>query len=133
RCKACRRMYTVSAKSEPWAMPRANPRTRRSLEMAARIDFYFDFGSPNAYLAWKLVPVIEARIGPAFELKPALLGAIFKATGNQSPAVTLPGVPAKEAYEHLEMRRFVSRHGLTKFRFNPAFPINTLQMMRGAV
>lgn len=101
--------------------------------MAPRLDFYFDFGSPNAYLAWKVLPGIEQRLGTKVELKPALLGGIFKATGNQPPGVSLAGVPAKAAYERLEMERFIARHGLARFRFNPAFPINTLQMMRGAV
>ena len=101
--------------------------------MSDRIEFYFDFGSPNAYLAYKVVPEIEARLGKVFDLKPALLGGIFKATGNQSPAVTLAGVPAKAAYERRETERFVARHHLDRYRFNPAFPINTLQMMRGAV
>ncbi len=101
--------------------------------MADRIEFYFDFGSPNAYLAYKVIPEIEARLGKVFDLKPALLGGIFKATGNQSPAVTLAGIPTKAAYERREMDRFIARHGLSRFRFNPAFPINTLRMMRGAV
>jgi len=101
--------------------------------MTGRIDFYFDFGSPNAYLAYKVIPDIEQRLGPVFTLKPALLGGIFKATGNQSPAVTLANIPAKLAYERLETQRFVARHGLSKFRFNPHFPINTLQLMRGAM
>jgi 2-hydroxychromene-2-carboxylate isomerase len=103
------------------------------MTMAPRIEFYFDFGSPNAYLAYKVMPGIERRLGTRFELKPALLGGIFKATGNQSPAVTLAGVPAKAAYERRETDRFIARHGLTQFRFNPAFPINTLHMMRGAM
>jgi 2-hydroxychromene-2-carboxylate isomerase len=101
--------------------------------MVPTIEFYFDFGSPNAYLAYRVLPEMEARLNTKVELKPALLGGIFKATGNQSPAVTLAGVPAKAAYEALETRRFVARHGLTRYRFNPAFPINTLAMMRGAV
>ena len=101
--------------------------------MAPRIEFYFDFGSPNAYLAYKVMPSIERRLGTRFELKPALLGGIFKATGNQSPAVTLAGVPAKAAYEQRETQRFIARHNLTRFRFNPAFPINTLHMMRGTM
>jgi 2-hydroxychromene-2-carboxylate isomerase len=103
------------------------------MTMAPRIEFYFDFGSPNAYLAYKVMPAIERRLGTTFELKPALLGGIFKATGNQSPAVTLAGVPTKAAYERRETERFVARHDLTRFRFNPAFPINTLHMMRGAM
>lgn len=101
--------------------------------MIESIDFYFDFGSPNAYLSYKAIPSIEQRLGPVFRLKPALLGGIFKATGNQSPAVTLANIPAKRAYEQLETERFVARHGLTDYRFNPHFPINTLHMMRGVM
>lgn len=101
--------------------------------MTGHIDFYFDFGSPNAYLAYRAIPGIEQRLGPVFKLKPALLGGIFKATGNQSPAVTLANIPAKRNYERLETQRFIARHGLTGFRFNPHFPVNTLHMMRGAM
>jgi 2-hydroxychromene-2-carboxylate isomerase len=101
--------------------------------MAPPIEFYFDFGSPNAYLAYRVIPEIEERLKTKVEFKPALLGGIFKATGNQSPGVTLAGIPAKAAYEQLEAQRFIARHGLTRYRFNPAFPINTLQMMRGAM
>ena len=101
--------------------------------MAPRIEFYFDFGSPNAYLAYRVMPAIEERLGTKAALEPALLGGIFKATGNQSPAVTLAGVPAKAAYERCETERFIARHKLTQYRFNPAFPINTLHMMRGAM
>jgi len=101
--------------------------------MPPKLEFYLDFGSPNAYLSYRILPGIEARMGAKFEIKPALLGGIFKATGNQSPAVSLAGVPAKAAYESMETQRFVERHGLKAFSFNPAFPINTLQMMRGAV
>jgi 2-hydroxychromene-2-carboxylate isomerase len=101
--------------------------------MAPTLDFYFDFASPNAYLAYKVLPAIEQRLGAKFNLKPALLGGIFKATGNQSPIVALAGIPAKLAYERKEMERFIARRQLTKFRFNPAFPINTLHMMRCAM
>jgi 2-hydroxychromene-2-carboxylate isomerase len=101
--------------------------------MTAKIEFYFDFGSPNAYLSYKVMPGIEERLGTKFELKPALLGGIFKATGNQSPGITLAGIPTKAAYERKESDRFIAKHKLTKFRFNPAFPINTLQMMRGTM
>jgi 2-hydroxychromene-2-carboxylate isomerase len=98
-----------------------------------KAEFIFDFGSPNAYLAWKVIPEIEARTGAAFDAVPCLLGGIFKATGNQSPMTANANIPAKMAYEMLEMRRFIVRHGLTRFQMNPHFPINTLQMMRIAV
>jgi 2-hydroxychromene-2-carboxylate isomerase len=96
-------------------------------------EFIFDFGSPNAYLAHRVLPEIERRAGVKFSYTPCLLGGIFKATGNQSPMQANAGIPAKLAYDMLEIRRFIDRHGLVEFRMNPHFPINTLTMMRGAV
>ncbi|MBA3810854.1 MAG: 2-hydroxychromene-2-carboxylate isomerase [Caulobacteraceae bacterium] len=98
-----------------------------------QVEFQFDFGSPNAYLAHKLIPGIEARTGATFLYTPILLGGVFKATNNRSPMEAYAGVPAKLAYEALEMRRFVARHGLARFAPNPHFPVNTLMIMRGAV
>ena len=95
--------------------------------------FYFDFGSLNAYFAWRLLPEIEQRTGARFEQMPVLLGGIFKATGNRSPVEAYAGVPAKLAYEFREIDRFVARHGFDEFRMNPHFPVNTLTLMRGAV
>jgi 2-hydroxychromene-2-carboxylate isomerase len=101
--------------------------------MAARtVEFLFDFGSPNAYLAHRVIPAIEARSGAHFIYTPVLLGGVFKATGNRSPMEAYAGIPAKLAYEALETRRFVARHGLTRYRQNPHFPVNTLGIMRGA-
>ncbi|AAK22628.1 conserved hypothetical protein [Caulobacter vibrioides CB15] len=97
------------------------------------IDFIFDFGSPNAYLSWKLLPEIAARQGAAVRLIPCLLGGIFKATGNQAPMIAFGGVKGKMDYEMLETRRFIAAHGLTAFRFNPHFPVNTLLLMRGMI
>lgn len=95
--------------------------------------FYYDFGSLNAYLAWRLLPDIEQRTGARFEQIPVLLGGVFKATGNRSPVEAYASVPAKLAYEFREIDRFIARHGLDEFRMNPDFPINTLTLMRGAV
>ncbi len=94
--------------------------------------FLFDFGSPNAYLAHKVLPGIAQRTGATFTYVPVLLGGIFKATGNRSPMEAFAGIPAKLAYENLEMQRFIARHKLTAFRMNSHFPVNTLMMMRGA-
>lgn len=95
--------------------------------------FYFDFGSPNAYLAHRVLPGIEARTGVKFVYLPVLLGGLFKMTGNQSPMAAYAGVPSKLAYQRLEMKRFVEKHSLTEFKSNPHFPVNTLALMRGAV
>lgn len=98
-----------------------------------RIEFHFDFGSPNAYLAHRVIPAIEARTGATFEYVPVLLGGVFKATGNRSPMEAFAGIRNKPDYERREMERFIARHDLHEFRRNPHFPVNTLQIMRGAV
>ena len=101
--------------------------------VSKRLELIFDFGSPNAYLTLKVLPGILDRTGAELAVTPCLLGGIFKATGNKAPMVQYAGVPAKLAYENLEMRRFIERHGLTRFRLNPHFPVNTLLIMRGAI
>jgi 2-hydroxychromene-2-carboxylate isomerase len=95
--------------------------------------FYFDFGSPNAYFAHRLIPGIEQRTGARFRYVPVLLGGLFKLSGNQSPMTAFADIPNKLAYQHLEMERFIRKHGLAAFRMNPHFPVNTLMLMRGAV
>lgn len=97
------------------------------------VQILFDFGSPNAYLSHKLIPEIEARSAARFEYVPILLGGLFKLTNNRSPGETNAEIPNKRNYELLELQRFVRKHGLTAFRRNPFFPINTLQIMRAAV
>jgi 2-hydroxychromene-2-carboxylate isomerase len=98
-----------------------------------KAEFLFDFGSPNAYLAERVIPGIERRTGVKFEYVPVLLGGIFKLTNNRSPVEYLAGVKNKREFMELEMARFIRRHDITTFRKNPFFPVNTLQLMRGAV
>jgi 2-hydroxychromene-2-carboxylate isomerase len=98
-----------------------------------RVEFHFDFGSPNAYLAHLAIPDIERRTGAKFEYMPVLLGGVYKLTGNRSPAEAFAGIKNKPEYERLETERFIARHGITCFRRNPFFPVNTLTLMRGAI
>ncbi len=97
------------------------------------VEFQFDFGSPNAYLAELVLPGIEGRTGVKFNYVPVLLGGIFKATNNMSPFESLRGIRNKPEFQALETARFMRRHNITKFRPNPFFPVNTLMLMRGAV
>ena len=98
-----------------------------------KLEFHFDFGSPNAYLAELVLPEIEGRTGVKFEYVPVLLGGVYKATGNMSPFDSLRGIKNKPEYNALETQRFLRRHNITKFQSNPFFPVNTLMLMRGAV
>jgi 2-hydroxychromene-2-carboxylate isomerase len=101
--------------------------------MNPQVDFLFDFGSPNAYYAHKVIPKIEARTGVTFTYVPVLLGGIFKLTGNQPPMIAFGNIKNKMPYEQIETRRFVKKHAITTFKFNPNFPVNTLALMRMAV
>ena len=94
--------------------------------------FIFDFGSPKTYLVYKLLPGIEKRTNTKAEYVPVLLGGIFKSNNNVSPIESFKTVPAKGKYDDLDTTRFVKKHDIA-FNFNSNFPINTLNLMRGAI
>ena len=96
--------------------------------MGKEVEFYFDVGSPAAYLAWTQLPRIAQEAGATIAYKPFLLGGVFQATGNRSPME----VPAKGKYMQGDLERHARRYGVP-FRHNPHFPINTLTLMRGAL
>jgi 2-hydroxychromene-2-carboxylate isomerase len=101
--------------------------------MTRTVEFIFDFASPNAYLAHRVLPDIAERTGAKVDIVPCLLGGLFKITGNQAPMTAFGEVQGKLAYEALETRRFIAKHGLEEYQFNPHFPMNTLLIMRGLV
>tara|TARA_B110000014_G_C20125444_1_gene599065 strand:- start:3346 stop:3948 length:603 start_codon:yes stop_codon:yes gene_type:complete len=101
--------------------------------MGIKVDFYFDFASPNAYLSHKVIPSIEKRTGVSFNYIPILLGGVFKLTNNKPPMEAFMGILNKNEYQSIEMNRFIERYELDKFKMNPYFPIITLQIMRGAI
>ncbi|MEQ9642183.1 MAG: 2-hydroxychromene-2-carboxylate isomerase [Alphaproteobacteria bacterium] len=98
-----------------------------------KVEFHFDFGSPNAYCAHRLIPGIEQRTGVTFTYFPILLGGVFKATNNRSPMEQFGEVKNKPEYQRREMERFMTKHKLDRFRRNPHFPVITVQLMRGAL
>jgi len=96
--------------------------------MTKTAEFFFDVGSPASYLAWTQMPALCAQAGATLVYKPMLLGGVFQATGNASPATVL----AKGRYMTVDLGRFAKRYGVD-FTMNPHFPINTLQLMRGVI
>src|SRR5204862_4009200 len=96
-------------------------------------QFMFDFGSPNAFLSHEAIPAIEKRTGAKFEYVPILLGGIFKATNNKSPAEALAGIKNKPEFYELETQRFLKRFQVKPYSPNPFFPVNTLHLMRAAI
>lgn len=96
--------------------------------MSKQVEFFFDFGSPAAYLAWTQLPTIAAGAGASIVWRPMLLGGVFKAAGNASPI----SVAAKGKWMMADLARFAARYGVP-LNFPASFPLNTLPLMRGAV
>jgi 2-hydroxychromene-2-carboxylate isomerase len=105
----------------------------RETAVSTNPQFLFDVGSPNAFLSHEAIPAIEKRTGMKFEYVPILLGGIFKATNNRSPAEAFAGIKNKREFHALETERFVKRFGVRPYVWNPFFPVNTLNLMRAAV
>lgn len=101
--------------------------------MNLRVEFHYDFGSPNAYLSHRVLPGIAERTGVEIHYVPVLLGGIFKSTNNRSPMEQFADVLNKQEYQAKETHRFLMRHDITELVRNPHFPVNTISMMRGAV
>ena len=96
--------------------------------MSKTVEFYYDYGSPTAYLAWTQLPALCAKHGAELKSCPVLLGGIFKAAGNQSPVM----VEKKGAWMFDDIERYAAHYGVP-FARNPYFIINTLPLMRGAM
>jgi len=101
--------------------------------MKMKVDFIFDFASPNAYFCHKVIPEIENRTGISFDYVPCLLGGIFKITNNQAPMMAFNGITNKLEYQNIEIQRFIQKHDLKNFTMNSFFPVMTLQLQRGAI
>jgi len=98
------------------------------------VDFIFDFASPNAYLCHKAIQNLEKTHDIKFKYVPCLLGGIMKLSNNQPPMVTLAEIPNKMKYEFdTAFNRFMREHGITKFKMNEYFPVNTISLIRGAI
>nr|WP_170538502.1 2-hydroxychromene-2-carboxylate isomerase [Ruegeria arenilitoris] len=100
--------------------------------MTQNVEFVYDFCSPNAYLAHKVLPDLAARHGAKIRFVPVLLSTVFKATNNQSPFQAFSENRKKSAYLTHDLHRFARRRGLN-FHMSPYFPLNTKFAMRGAV
>ena len=98
--------------------------------MTKTIELIFDFVSPNAYLIWSPLKDLAEKYAATIEVTPAFLGGMHKLTGNAPPFIRDAEVKGKNEYAMLEMNRFITKQGLSKFRMNPKFPFNTITLQR---
>ncbi len=98
--------------------------------MPKSIELIFDFVSPNAYLVWRPLCALAARQDAQIKITPAFLGGMHRLTRNAPPFIRDAEVKGKNAYASLEMQRFIARHGLHRFKMNPKFPFNSVNLLR---
>ena len=98
--------------------------------MANRVELVFDFVSPNAYLVWWPLRELINRYEAELDVIPVFLGGMHKLTGNAPPMIRDAEVKGKNAYAMLEMNRFITKHGLGKYRLHPQFPFNSITLQR---
>jgi len=98
--------------------------------MANRVELIFDFVSPNAYMIWGPLKDVVARTGAGLDIFPVFLGGMHKLTGNAPPFIRDAEVKGKNEYAMLEMRRFIAKHGLSKYKIHPQFPFNSITLQR---
>ena len=98
--------------------------------MSNRIELVFDFVSPNAYMIWWPLRDLVRRTGAELDIFPVFLGGMHKLTGNAPPMIRDADVKGKVEYSMLEMRRFIAKHGLTKYKLHPQFPFNSITLQR---
>jgi 2-hydroxychromene-2-carboxylate isomerase len=95
--------------------------------MSKTVEFFYDFTSPTAYLAWTQLPKIVARTNAKLAYRPMFLGGVMQATENRPPGT----VAAKGRWMAADLGRFAKRYGVT-YKMNPHFPMLTLMVQRAA-
>lgn len=98
--------------------------------MSKTIELIYDFVSPNAYLVWQPLRAIAARTHAQIKITPVFLGGMHKLTGNAPPFIRDAEVKGKNEYARLEMQRFIAKHQLLRFKMNPKFPFNSINLLR---
>ena len=90
-----------------------------------KLELFFDLSSPYSYLAATQVEALAERTGAEVAWRPMVLGAVFKAVGNEMPA----RVPHKARWMGQDLQRWAELHGVP-LRFSSHFPLNTIKAMR---
>ena len=90
-----------------------------------KVEFFFDLSSPYSYLAATQLPALADRNGAEIAWRPMVLGAVFKAVGNEMPA----RVPHKARWMGQDLQRWADHHGVP-WRMSSHFPLNTIKAMR---
>ena len=95
--------------------------------MPKQVEFFYDFTSPTAYLAWARLPAIAQRTGAKIIYRPMFLGGVMQTTGNRPPGT----LPQKARWMAADLQRWAKKYN-TPYNLNPHFPMMTLMVQRAA-
>ena len=93
--------------------------------MIKQFEFYYDFGSPYAFLAHKKIRKIENENSVKIKYMQILLGGLLKLSGIKPNA----DIPIKAKYMIKDCKLWAQKNDI-EFKFNSYFPIITLNLMR---
>lgn len=96
--------------------------------MTRTLELYWDFSSPFAYLGATQAEALAARTGAKLTWRPMLLGAVFKAIGQEQAPILTWG-EAKRNYYFKDLARWADLYGVP-FQFPTRFPMLTLKALR---
>ena len=99
--------------------------------MDRRLDFFFDFSCPYAYLGSTQVEALAERTGAELVPKPILLGGIFRARGV-AQNLAAPLNPAKARHNIADLERW-ARHFSVPLRFPEGHPRRTVTALRSVL
>ena len=94
--------------------------------MNKSVEFYFDFVSPYSFISYQQIKRLIKHEDIKFKLKPILLGGLHNLHGIKAPAF----IPAKAKFMIRDCKMVAKKFDI-KFTFNPLFPINSINLMRG--
>ncbi|HVP28807.1 MAG TPA: 2-hydroxychromene-2-carboxylate isomerase [Myxococcota bacterium] len=97
----------------------------------ARLEFFFDCGSPWTYLAFHRIESLAAETGAELVWRPILVGGVFNAANGSVYEQRERPVPAKMRYFAKDLQDWARLYGIT-IRWPDVFPVNSVRAMRGA-
>ncbi len=98
----------------------------------ARLEFFFDCGSPWTYLAFHRIEDLARETGAELHWRPVLVGGVFNAVNEDVYAFRARPNPRKARYHAKDLQDWARLYGL-EIGWPTVFPVNSVGAMRGAL
>jgi 2-hydroxychromene-2-carboxylate isomerase len=98
----------------------------------ARLELFFDCGSPWTYLAFHAIEALAAESDIDLERRPILVGGVFNAVNPSVYEQRANATPAKWKYHAKDLQDWARLYGLS-IQWPEVFPVNSVNAMRGCL